>query len=262
MLFIDTRPISSAAGSVSRYLSNLWTKKRELVKLEIDFIYQIRSQWESISSNNYTDRVKAEATIRACYEYVGLEPPTILWAQHPIEMLKIFTNRLDFENVSGMIIDRIWNSSELEIQQTISPDSTALVLQHMHDNSPRLPASGWTENWLDRGMTIDQINSLADRLNSIIFEQITNLYTELSPDSLPSPLQDYRIADLSYLHYFATIGVNIPQVQLLVDLATSCGWCWTFKKIAILTPKPDLVKVAAGGAVEAIIYDDCDLLSI
>lgn len=249
MLFLDARPRSRTGESFSHYIRDLFVKKRTLVKLEVDFIPQVRSQWASILLDNQTDRAKAEAAIEACYQYVGLDRPTILWAAHPIDVLKILINRLDFENVSGMISDRLWNSGELSIQQAIDPQSTAMVLEHLHRQQ------------IDSGTSIDQINSIADRMNELIFDRMTKIYSEIYEDSLPSPLQDYQVSDLSYLDYFAKIGVNIPQIQLLVDLATSCGWCWTFKKIAILTPKANQVKVDRDGEVVQIIYDGFDLLS-
>jgi hypothetical protein len=90
--------------------------------------------------------------------------------------------------------------------------------------------------------------------------QIDELYRDLTEGTIASPLQDYRIGDLSYFDYFLRIGLDIPQVQLAIDLAKSCGWVWTFEKIAILTPKPSKVKIDERGNIVAIIYDGIDVL--
>ncbi len=250
MLLIDSQTEAKTSEFFSRYLGDLFVKKRKLVKLEIDFITQVRSQWEKILVDYVTDRAKAAAAITACYEGMGLQRPNIIWAENPLHVLKILINRLDFENIAPMIVDRVWNSSELEIQHTIDPGSTALVVETLKHKQGEF------------GVNIHQINTVADRMNEIIFDQIARVYSEISQHNLPSPLQDYRIADLSYLDYFMRIGVNIPQVKPMVDLAQSCGWCWTFQKVAILTPKPTQIEIDRDGKVIEIIYDGLNILDI
>jgi hypothetical protein len=149
-----------------------------------------------------------------------------------------------------MIVDRVWNSSELEIQGTIDPASTALVVENLNCKQG------------ESSVNISQINTVADRMNDIIFDRIARVYSEISQHNLPIPLQDYRIADLSYLDYFMRIGVDIPQVKPMVDLAQSCGWCWTFKKVAILTPKPTQIEIAQDGKLIEIIYDGLNIIDI
>jgi hypothetical protein len=73
-------------------------------------------------------------------------------------------------------------------------------------------------------------------------------------------MQDYRIAYLSYFDYFHQIGINIPQIQLLVDLAKSCGCCWAFGKIAILTPKPSTIEFSQRGELRSLVYDGVNIL--
>jgi hypothetical protein len=250
MLLIDDRVETKTNKFFSQYLSDLFVKKRKLVKLEIDFISQVRSHWETILLDNKTDRVRAEATIAACYQYVGLDRPTIIWAENPINVLKILINRLDLENVATTIIDRMWNVSELEIQNTIDPESTAIVVEKLRYGQ------------LDSAIDFQQLNIFADRMNEVTIDRIAEVYSEVSEDGLPHPLQDYRIGDLSYLDYFMRIGIDIPQVKLLAELAKSCGWCWTFKKVAILTPKPDRVSFDLDGRVTEIVYNDLDILTV
>jgi hypothetical protein len=74
-------------------------------------------------------------------------------------------------------------------------------------------------------------------------------------------MQDYRIAYLSYFDYFHQIGIDIPQIQLLVDLAQSCGCCWAFDKIAILTPKPSAIEFSDRGELLALVYDGINILN-
>ncbi len=78
---------------------------------------------------------------------------------------------------------------------------------------------------------------------------------------LPVPVQDYRIAYLSYLDYFYTLGVNIPQVKIFTHLAVSSGWCWAFENLAIVTPKPTTIDFNDRGELTAIDYDGVNIVS-
>jgi hypothetical protein len=249
MLSLDAQSKTKVGESFSNYFNDLFAKKRKLVQLELRFTTQIKAEWETILESTVTDRIKAETTLKACYQAVGLTPPIILWADCPINVIKILMNRPDLEDLSGVITNHIWNQSELAIQAAIEPESTAYVLKHVN---PKYIA--------ELGTSTHQVNSVADRLNELVMNQIDELYRDLTEGTIASPLQDYRIGDLSYFDYFLRIGLDIPQVQLAIDLAKSCGWVWTFEKIAILTPKPSKVKIDELGNIIAIIYDGIDVL--
>ncbi len=251
MLSLDAQTKTQVGGSFASYFSDLFAKKqRKLVKLELDFIDQIKAEWEKILGNTSTDRIKAEATVKACYQSVGLNAPSILWADRPISVIKVLINRTDLRDISGVIINQIWNQSELAIQAAIDPASTLHVLTHVNPNHTVKTPTGK-----------HQIPSIADRLNELVLNQINDLYRDLTEGMMPNPLQDYRISDLGYFDYFLRIGVDIPQIQLAIDLAKSCGWVWTFEKVAILTPKPSKVQIDRHGKIVAIIYDGVNILS-
>ncbi len=250
MLSLDAEDKTKVGGSFSSYFNDLFVKKRKLVKLELDFISQVQAEWQTILVDNKTDRAKAEATIKACYQCTGLNTPNIIWADHPVNTIKYLLDRHEIVNVSGAIANHLWNQSELVIQQTIDSESTAQVLANI---SP---------NYLVKTPTGSRhVTAIADRLNEVMMKQISELYIDLAAATIPTPLQDYRIADLSYFDYFLRIGLPIPQIQLPIDLAKSCGWCWTFSNLAILTPKPSKIKINRQGEIIAIIYGDVDILS-
>jgi hypothetical protein len=250
MLSLDARDKTKIGGSFSGYFNDLFAKKRKLVKLELDFISQVKTEWQTIIGDNKTDRAKAESTIKACYRCAGLNTPNIIWAEHPINTIKTLLNRDNLSNVSGVITNHLWNQSELIIQQTIDPESTASVLAEINPNYLVRTPNG-----------IRQVTAIADRLNDVMMKQISDLYIDLAAATIPMPFQDYRIADLSYFDYFLRIGLNIPEVQLPIELAKSCGWCWTFSNLAILTPKPSKIKINRRGEIIAIIYDGVNILS-
>jgi hypothetical protein len=250
MLSLDARDKTKVGGSFSGYFNDIFVKKRKLVKLELDFITQVKTEWQTILGDSNTDRLKAENTIKACYRCAGLNTPNIVWADHPIAAIKVLLNRNDLSNVSGVITNHLWNQSELIIQQTIDPESTASVLANISPNYlVRTPHGS------------RQITAVADRLNDVMMKQISDLYIDLAAATIPMPLQDYRIGDLSYFDYFLRIGLQIPEIQLPIDLAKSCGWCWTFSNLAILTPKPSKIKINRQGKIVAIIYGDVNILS-
>ncbi len=250
MLSLDARDKTKAGGSFSGYFNDIFVKKRKLVKLELDFIDQVKSEWQAILGDNKTDRAKAETTIKACYRCAGLNAPNVIWAAHPINAIKILLDHRNLVNVSGAIANQLWNQSELIIQQTIDPESTASVLAHISPSYLVRTPKG-----------VRQITAVADRLNEVMMKQISDLYIDLAAANVPMPHQDYRIADLSYFDYFLRIGLAIPEIQLPIDLAKSCGWCWTFSNLVILTPKPSKIKINRRGEIIAIIYGDVNILS-
>lgn len=250
MLSLDDRRKTNVGGSLANYFSDLFVKKRKLVKLELDFTNQIKAEWETILGCTTTDRIKAETTIKACYQAIGLNAPNILWADRPMSVIKVLIDRTDLRDISGLITHQLWNQSEVAIQAAIDPESTAYVLRHVNPNHTVKTPTGK-----------HQIVAIADRLNELVLGQISDLYRDLTEEMIPNPLQDYRIADLSYFDYFLRIGIDIPQIQLAIDLAKSCGWIWTFEKVAILTPKPAKVKIDRQGQIVAIIYDGVNILS-
>jgi hypothetical protein len=249
MLFLETQSKTTVGESFSNYITELFAKRRKLVKLELDAIDGVKAEWEKILGNTVTDRLKAEAALKACYQAVGLTPPIILWADRPMSVIKILLNRPDLQDLSGTIGHHIWHQSELAIQSQIDPEHTAHVLKHVNPSHiVKTPTGKYP------------VAAIADRLNELVMNQISDLYRDLTEQTIASPLQDYRIGDLSYFDYFLRIGIDIPQVQLAIDLAKSCGWVWTFEKVAILTPKPSRVELDRHGKIVEIIYDGIDIL--
>ena len=250
MLSLNDRTKTKVSGTLANYFSDLFTKKRKLVKLELDFTAQVKADWETILGNTVTDRVKAQKSLKACYLAAGLEVPSIRWVDHPVNAIQALINQPDLRDVSGIITNQIWHQSEIAIQTEIDPASTAFVLAQV---SPHHTVRTLTGK--------HQISSIADRLNGLVMTKISDLYWDLTESTIPNPLQDYRISDLSYFDYFMRIGVNTPEIQLAIDLAESCGWVWTFEKVAILTPKPTKVRIDRHGNVVAIIYNGVNILS-
>jgi hypothetical protein len=224
-------------------------ERRKLVKLEIDFISQVRTSWELILADLTTDRVQAENTISNCYAYAGLERPRILWAENPITAISILINRPDLEDVGSIILSQIWDSANYEIESQIDPDFIQMVMAHAN---PRARIVG-------EPPTIS-FDPLGDYLNQVSIAKIRQVCPLLDLESLPTALQDHRTAYLSYFDYFQEIGINIPQINLLIDLAKSCGCCWAFGNIAILTPKPTAIEFNDRGVLTALVYDEANIL--
>lgn len=250
MLSLNDRSKTNVSGAFANYFGDLFAKKRKLVKLELDFTTQVKAEWEAILGSTTTDKSKAEKALKACYLAAGLEIPNILWTDHPVNIIKLLIDRTNVRDVCGIITNQIWNQSEIAIQSAIDPESTAYVLERVNPNHIVRTSTGK-----------HQIVSVADRLNGLVMTKISDLYQDLTESTIISPLQDYRIGDLSYFDYFMRIGIGIPQVQLAIDLATSCGWIWTFEKFAILTPKPNRVRIDRYGNIVAIIYNGVNILS-
>jgi hypothetical protein len=248
----------NSSGYFRSYFNDLFTKKRKLNKLELDLIPQVQADWQTIINSTTTDCHQAEISIKNCYRYAGLSTPTVIWAAHPLSVIKIAIDRRDLADVSGKIINNIWQS-ELEIQQSADPEFTAHIFASIAPQHTVKTRNG-------HQIQISQIatepgESICQRLNDLVIDRVNDLYGNLTTQSTPAPLQDYRISDLGYFDYFARIGVDIPQIQPAIDLAKSCGWCWTFQGLAILTPKPSKIKIDRHGKILGIIYNNVDILS-
>jgi hypothetical protein len=224
-------------------------ERRKLVKSEVDFIPQSREKWEAILSDLTTERNLAENAINACYLYAGLERARILWTENPLTAMKILIDRPDLINVGHNILHQICDSCDREIDRQIEPEFIDVVQAYAN---PRAQIIGDQHK-----MAFDL---LGDFLNQVSICEIQKIHPQFDPSSLPTTVQDYRIAYLSYFDYFHKIGIDIPQIQLLVDLAQFCGYCWAFKNITILTPKPSAIEFSDRGELVALVYDGVNIL--
>jgi hypothetical protein len=234
----------------SRSLLDLFAKKHQLVKLERDLIDRVQAEWQDILYHSTTNlpgaqpsqRAIAETSIKACYQYAGLDEPNIVWIDWPVNAIKFLFTRPDLVDVSGQIINEIW-LSEQAIQQAIDPAAAVEVLSRIKTTIARSPDT-----------------AIAERLNEVAIDRVKSCYGDLADLRIFNPLQNYSIGSLGYFDYFLRIGVNIPQMQPIIDLAKSCGWCWAFEKLVILTPKPTQVISDGRGNVLAITIDGSNVL--
>ena len=243
-----TNPIESE--SQAQYLAKVLSERRKLVKLEVDFIPQTRGKWERILADRTTDYERAENAIDACYLYAGLERARILWTENPLTAMTILLNRPDLVDVGSEISERIWQSCNREIYRQIEPEFIDVVKAYVN---PRARILGEQQTLA--------FDPLGDFLNQVSIAEIQTRYPTIDLSSLPTTMQDYRVAYLSYFDYFYQIGVDIPQIQLLVDLAKSCGCCWAFENIVIMTPKASEIKFSDRGELVSLVYDGVNILA-
>ena len=225
------------------------TSQRRLVKLEIDLIPQIRERWEKILGDRTTDRAKAETAINACYTYASLAQPRILWTENPLTAIMILINRPDLVDIASSLLSQVWTTCNLEIDRQIAPEFTRVVMACANPHAqiigePALIAA----------------DPLGDFLNQVSISKIQQVYPHLDLATLPAALQDHRIAYLSYFDYFRQIGLDLPEIQPSIDLATSCGCCWAFANIAIVTPKPSTIEFTDRGVLSALVYDGVNII--
>jgi hypothetical protein len=249
LLSTDIPPETAKKESLAQYLAKVSSERRKLVKLEVDFIPQIRKKWEKILVDRTTDRERAEKAIDACYLYAGLNRSRILWTENPLTALTFLMNRPDLVDVSSRILHQICDSCDVKINWLIQPAFIDVVKAYAN---PRALSIGEAQN-----MAYDL---LGDFLNQVSILELQKSYPQLDPLSLPSAMQDYRIAYLSYFDYFHQIGIEIPQIQLLIELARSCGCCWAFEDITIVTPKASAIEFNDRGELIALVYDGVNIL--
>jgi hypothetical protein len=238
------------SAKTSKSLRDLFAKKHQLVKLERDRIDRVQAEWQDILHHSITNspraqlrqRATAETSIKACYQYAGLDAPNIVWSDWPVNAIKFLFTRPDLVDVSGKIVNEIW-LSEQAIQQAIDPAATLEVLSRIKKTIGRSPNT-----------------VIADRLNELAIDRVKNCYGDSADLRIFNPLQNYSIGNLGYFDYFLQIGVNIPQMQPIIELAKSCGWCWAFEKLAILTPKPARVISDGQGNILAVMIDGLNVL--
>lgn len=246
---MDLPTKSAQPESLAQYLSKVTTVPRKLVKLEVDFIPQSRAKWTEILADRTTNRELAENAINDCYRYAGLEPARILWTESPLTAMTILANRPDLVDVGSQILNQICNGCHEIIDSQISPEFIEVVKAY---GNPRAQITGEEQKIA--------FDPLGDFLNQVSIAEIKKSYPLLDPSSLPAAMQDYRIAYLSYFDYFQQIGISIPQIKPLIDLAKFCGCCWAFENIAILTPKPTEIEFNDHHQLIALVYDGVNIL--
>jgi hypothetical protein len=257
MLSAPVKTKTSTSEYFQNYFSNLFTKKRQLTKLELDLIPQVQADWQGILRSTSIDRLLAEDSLKDCYAYAGLAIPNIMWVEHPLAVVKIAMDRPSLRDVSNVIINQIWQS-ELKIQQSIDP----IYAEHVFTSiNPQHVIK--TRTGIVTGATIAKQSgeNVCQRLNELVMSRADNLYNHLTNQSTPTPLQDYRIGDLGYFDYFMQIGLNLPAIKPAIALAKSCGWCWTFEGLAVLTSKPAKIKIDHQGNILGIIYNNVNILN-
>jgi hypothetical protein len=234
---------------IDQLATTVLNERRKLVRLEVDFIPQNKARWEKILADSTTDRQLAENAIEACYNYAGLAKPHILWTENPLTAMKISIERSDLVDVGSSILSQIWATCNAAIERQIAPEFISVVKAYAN---PRAQLIGTPSNLA--------FDPLGDFLNQVSIAEIQKVYPQLDPAALPIAMQDYRIAYLSYFDYFRQIGIEIPQIQLPIDLASSCGHCWAFANIAIVTPKPSRIEFSDRGKLLALVYDGVNIL--
>jgi hypothetical protein len=249
LLSFGNRQIARKSTPSIDKLPPVSTAPRKLVRLEVDFIPQHKARWEKILADLTTDRQLAENAIEACYNYAGLENPHIIWTENPLTAMKLSLERADLVDVGSSILSKIWATSSTEIEREIAPEFIAVAKAYAN---PRAQLIGTPQNLA--------FDPLGDFLNQVSIAEIHKVYPQLDPAKLPVAMQDYRIAYLSYFDYFQQIGIDIPQIQLPIDLAQSCGHCWAFANIAIVTPKPSLIEFNDRGVLISLVYDGVNIL--
>ena len=152
-------------------------------------------------------------------------------------------------DVGSGILNQVWTSCNAEIERQIAPEFISVVKAYAN---PRAQLIGEPSNLA--------FDPLGDFLNQVSIAEIQKVYPQLDAAALPVAMQDYRIAYLSYFDYFRHIGIEIPQIQHPIDLAKSCGHCWAFANIAIVTPKPSQIEFSDRGELLALIYDGVNIL--
>jgi hypothetical protein len=245
---MDLPTKSAQSESLAQYLSKVETGPRKLVKLEVDFIPQSRKKWDEILIDRTTERELAETAINDCYQYAGLERSRILWTENPLTAMTILANRPDLVDVGTKILNQISSSCNQIINSQISPEFIEVVKAY---GNPRAITG------TDQKIAFDP---LGDFLNRVSIAEVKKNHPQIEPASLPAAMQDYRIAYLSYFDYFYQIGLDIPQIQPLINLAKYCGCCWAFDNITILTPKPTEIEFDQHGELLALVYDGVNIL--
>ena len=246
---MDLPTKSAQSESLAQYLSKVETGPRKLVKLEVDFIPQSRKKWDEILVDRTTERELAEKAIDDCYQYAGLEQSRILWTENPLTAMTILANRPDLVDVGTKILNQICSSCNQTINSQISPEFIEVVKAY---GNPRAQITGEEQKIA--------FDPLGDFLNRVSITEVKKSHPQIDPTSLPAAMQDYRIAYLSYFDYFHQIGLDIPQVQPLIDLAKYCGCCWAFDNITILTPKPTEIEFDEHDELVALVYDGVNIL--
>ena len=203
----------------------------------------IREAWIAIGlSRAPADRPRAEAAVRVTYRRAGLpDSVRIIWAASPMSGAVIARSLLRGSTTSRVGLDiagpaacRLWTM----IQGLKSADAFALRAQVVQPISARVTEAIW------RPIKHELARALG------------------RPSAIPAAAYGQHDAPwLAFFDVLAESGVDVAEMESLIEIARSSGWWWPFDDVCVLTERPSSLSFDDEGRLHcsdgpAVCYPD------
>ncbi|OUL24529.1 hypothetical protein BV378_19310, partial [Nostoc sp. RF31YmG] len=196
----------------------------------------IRDEWLKIAlDTSPTDKQKAEAAICLAYECAGLKPPQqILWFDNPLIAATWIVSHRD--QLGSYMKKHILQNEEKSLIKIVGEK----FWNYVWDNF----SNPIVENL---GETIDL--TVQDTLWVTVKDAVWK--GKFIDETTREFLHLREAGWLACCIYFDAIGVDCSKLKGLWETAKHCGWWWSFKEIAVVTPKPSTIRFDADNNLHA-----------
>jgi len=193
---------------------------------------EIREKWMAIGlSTERADRPRAEAAVQLAYHRAGLPGPTrMIWAGSPMAGAAIadaLIRRASYFRTAADVAGKVISAVTSQTSNLVASHVSALV-RH------------------------DVVSQVASRVADQVWRPIRHQIEQ----HIAGPLArtGYGQHDAHWLAYFDAMGrygLDVSQLDGLLEVAGSCGWWWPFEDVCVLTERHSFVALDASGRLHA-----------
>lgn len=226
---------SSCVDMTHKHMTQLTPEQEALMRI-------VRDKWIQIGLDTTpTNPRQAKAAIKLAYQCAGMKPPQkILWFKNPLEAMNHIVSTQELQD----------NSTKIALRQGVMNTVFKRVASTVSD--------------IFRYTVSDEIEDAIDAsIGDITFTIESTLRDAIRPSSFYQLGGTWGLSDVSSLAvyaYFDALGIDCSPLKGLWATAQHCGWWWAYKQIAIVTPKPSVIRLDKQGrlhgeGVPALAYE-------
>lgn len=205
----------------------------------------IIEEWVKVPFDTSLDKDKAEAAINLTYESAGEnKPKKIIWFDNPLEAVIWMIDNLNYlehpKYFSAVSFELYWDDILYDVDRRIHPNLSS----KFRNNFNQFIHCKYL-NWLSESF-------LADFLNSHLRNHLRNLWGEEKYLAKRGDFADIEDAEVHQNHgiynlaatsFYHGLGIDCCKFKGYWLAAKYCGLWWAFYDVAVVTPKPSIVRL-------------------
>ncbi len=239
-------------------------KINKLTPQQEALISTIRDEWIKIAlDTSPIDKEKAEAAILLVYKCAGVMPPKkILWFDNPYAALEWIVANND--DIGHFFTEHIWDIISALIGHCIKADVNVLLKMKIKSD-----CSHSINQRIQENIYIALLKQITDIFDEDVLTHSANNYKYQWNDIVEDVTINYcesilRWGDLAFYAYLDAIGVDCSKLKGCWEAAKHCGLWWSFKEVAVATPKPSVIRLDSEGRLHGegepvIVYEGLSL---